>query len=549
MQFFQNKTWKRRMIMVMYGTIILLMLTVILQSVLYQEPRVYTDTMGNWIDEQGNSIELTEFSNGEEGQSAYLRLEHIPANQTLLFRCRNMYIEYKVNGEMLYSDRQDIPKIFGKTPGSRWYQFSLPISDAETMIEIHGTPCYDNSKGYIDNVYIGTTVDVTSKIMKSKFVGFLVDFIWVVFGAMLILIYLLLHNYYHISKDFLYLSLGSFFCALWCSTENTMWQYFIGHSEMFHLIGYLAMMAIPFTFGLLSAERLEGRWQKWGLIYSEVNAGCVMVITVLHLVGIAEYHYTMDIIYVLLILLFPFAFKLVQSYTREISHKKNFYILLVAFSFMVILVGIGIQHYLTGQYSDYADYIQYALIVFLFMLMLYQVMGLNGIMKKGLESELMHELSLLDHLTKFYNRSGFAEHGGEYETHLSEHRPMGVIQFDVNNLKAVNDNQGHEKGDELICLASSGIYQSFGSYGKCYRMGGDEFLIILTGENPKADYETGRKNLEIYCDYANSMEERTFDINIAHGFTMVSPSESLSAAMARADELMYENKRWMKAQK
>lgn len=548
MKLFQNKSWNQKIILFVYGIVFLLIMIVIIQSFAYQKAGESTDISGKWVNQQGNNVELTGFANGIDGQSAYLKLENIPANQAIVFRCRNMYIEFKINGEVVFADRQDIPKIFGKSLGSKWYHFSLPANDFETVIEIHGTACYSNSKGYIDNVFLGTTMDVSNEILKMKFVGFLIDFIWIITGVILILIYLFLHRYYNINKDFLYLSLGSYFCAIWCSTENTMWQYFIGHSEMFHIVGYLAMMAMPFSFGLLASERLEGRWRKAAIIYSQVNAGCDVLITILHMVGIVEYHYTMDIIYVLLFLLLPFAFKLVQRYTKDISNKKNFYILMVVFVFMVILVIIGITHYLTGQYSDYADYIQYALLVFWFMLMLYQVIGLNDIMKKGLESELMHELSLLDHLTKFYNRSGFAEHSHEYELHLYEQKPMGIIQFDVNNLKTVNDNQGHEKGDELICLASSGIFQSFGANGKCYRMGGDEFLIILTGKNPKDDYDTGIKNLEIYCNYANSMQGRTFDLNIAHGFTMVEASESLSAAMARADALMYENKRWMKEQ-
>lgn len=546
MRLFQYKNMYRMVVKLMFLAIVLLIASVFIQSLVYQEARISSEISENWTDEYGNTMSLTEFSDLEGGQSAFFRLDNVPANQVLVFRSRNLHISLKINGKDIYSDRNDTPKIFGSSPGSRWYQFALPMSDSEIMVEIHGVACFPNSKGHIDSVYVGTTVDVTNTIMKDKFFGFLVDSVWAVSGIFLLLFYLFLHSSYKINKDFFYLSSGFFFCAVWSSTENTMWQYFIGHSEMIHIIGYISIMAITLSFGLLLIERLEGKWRKLSYIYSVMVMIDIIIINLLQFTGIAEYHYSMDSLYVLFFLLLPFAYKLFQSYTREIALKKYKAIMEIAFVLMGILVVIGICKYLIGQYANYADYIQYALLIFLLMLMIYHLVGLNLVMKKGLESELMHELSLLDHLTKFYNRTAFAEHTAEYELKLKEHSPLGIIQFDVNNLKVVNDNQGHEKGDELLCLASSGIFQSFGSYGKCYRMGGDEFLIMLTGENPKLDYEAGVENLTTYCSYANSVEDRTFDINIAHGFALVSDEETIVEAMARADGLMYENKRRMK---
>lgn len=80
-------------------------------------------------------------------------------------------------------------------------------------------------------------------------------------------------------------------------------------------------------------------------------------------------------------------------------------------------------------------------------------------------------------------------------------------------------------------------------------MGGDEFMVVLTGEDPEADYKRGQQLLEEYCSYANSVEDRTFDLLIAHGFTMKRDDETLNSAMDRADGLMYENKKKMKANK
>ena len=61
----------------------------------------------------------------------------------------------------------------------------------------------------------------------------------------------------------------------------------------------------------------------------------------------------------------------------------------------------------------------------------------------------------------------------------SEKKTAGIVMLDVNQLKKINDTLGHKAGDELICGASACIRQVFSKYGTCYRIGGDEFAVIL----------------------------------------------------------------------
>lgn len=54
-----------------------------------------------------------------------------------------------------------------------------------------------------------------------------------------------------------------------------------------------------------------------------------------------------------------------------------------------------------------------------------------------------------------------------------------VVTFDLNNLKNCNDNYGHRVGDAYIINAARIIENTFERYGKCYRIGGDEFCCII----------------------------------------------------------------------
>lgn len=99
-------------------------------------------------------------------------------------------------------------------------------------------------------------------------------------------------------------------------------------------------------------------------------------------------------------------------------------------------------------------------------------------MKK--EKERLLRLSSYDELTKLYNRHA-------YETKLeelskSDNQHVSIIILDVNELKAVNDTIGHSAGDELICAAAENIRNAFDRIGSCFRIGGDEFAVIIENE-------------------------------------------------------------------
>ncbi|MGN0114968.1 MAG: diguanylate cyclase, partial [Acutalibacteraceae bacterium] len=98
-------------------------------------------------------------------------------------------------------------------------------------------------------------------------------------------------------------------------------------------------------------------------------------------------------------------------------------------------------------------------------------------------TQLMKKMTEIDPLTGLYNR--FA-----YEYRISEIKKMSVLPenliifaMDVNGLKAVNDSKGHEVGDAMIKDAAECIKHSVGSLGECYRVGGDEFAVVITENN------------------------------------------------------------------
>lgn len=105
------------------------------------------------------------------------------------------------------------------------------------------------------------------------------------------------------------------------------------------------------------------------------------------------------------------------------------------------------------------------------------------------KTETLREISYKDQLSGLYNRRGFNDFGlKKLEFCKRKQLPLSMIYLDLNNLKIVNDSKGHNEGDVLIQKFSLAISQSLRGEDSGFRVGGDEFCILLPGcskENTK----------------------------------------------------------------
>lgn len=84
----------------------------------------------------------------------------------------------------------------------------------------------------------------------------------------------------------------------------------------------------------------------------------------------------------------------------------------------------------------------------------------------------------IDPLTNLKSRHAYMEEINELEKEKSLPTDLVVFSIDINGLKLANDTKGHLVGDELIQGAADNIRRVFAKYGNCYRVGGDEFMVI-----------------------------------------------------------------------
>ena len=157
----------------------------------------------------------------------------------------------------------------------------------------------------------------------------------------------------------------------------------------------------------------------------------------------------------------------------------------------------------------------------------------NGIMKEKLLYESEH-----DRLTGLYNKGKFLDMQDKEYQNLNS---IGIFNFDVNNLKTMNDTYGHEAGDKLLIKAANSIRKVTSNKVHGYRLGGDEFLMVacdVTKEEVDVLKERWQKELERL-----NMADDGINCVIAVGVVYGEKEYDLGALMKEADSLMYEDKK------
>lgn len=146
-----------------------------------------------------------------------------------------------------------------------------------------------------------------------------------------------------------------------------------------------------------------------------------------------------------------------------------------------------------------------------------------------------------DKMTGVYNRSKFEE---ALKCELRNYETIGVGFFDVNNLKHINDNHGHVKGDFLITQVARVLEECSDIPHQTYRYGGDEFIVIL----PNC-LENDCDNFIASCnEKIEELHKLDPEINYstAYGMSYGAKGYDIDKLIKQADKKMYEKKQSMK---
>ncbi|MBQ9551629.1 MAG: diguanylate cyclase [Clostridia bacterium] len=158
----------------------------------------------------------------------------------------------------------------------------------------------------------------------------------------------------------------------------------------------------------------------------------------------------------------------------------------------------------------------------------------------------LNDLAYADALTSVHNKGAFDIYMKDMQTRADseEETPnFAVCIFDCNNLKTVNDQNGHDKGDLYLKEAAKIICEVF-RRSPVFRIGGDEFATVLINDD-YANRETLIRAFDEACaDKREASPVIWEQVDVAYGIAVYDPQEdeTVSDVVRRADKLMYKNK-------
>ena len=152
-----------------------------------------------------------------------------------------------------------------------------------------------------------------------------------------------------------------------------------------------------------------------------------------------------------------------------------------------------------------------------------------------------------DDLTGVRNSNAYREYILSIDSEIAsgkEPAPFGIVMFDVNDLKLINDTRGHSFGDEIIQRASRMICEIY-KHSPIFRVGGDEFIAVLS----EHDYEQRDDLIRKLREESLANKRSRSGPVLACGMAVFDPEidNGADSVYARADQLMYSDKKALKS--
>ena len=185
----------------------------------------------------------------------------------------------------------------------------------------------------------------------------------------------------------------------------------------------------------------------------------------------------------------------------------------------------------------------------LFVILLLLLSEIRAERKIREEEHLVRDLNKrvnFDALTSVRNKGAFTDYIQKIQDGLDNgiQKEFGIGVFDCDNLKLVNDRNGHDKGDIYLKLSSRLICSVF-QHSPVFRIGGDEFSVVLMNDDFRNREELIQKFEAEQDEICSNSKYDWEKVHIAHGIAVYDPEidGSVNDTLSRADKNMYENKR------
>ena len=461
--------------------------------------------------------------------------------ENLVFSMENSWaaLEVFLDGQEMYAF-EDIYREHGNR--RHWVELPGDSSGKELSVRI------TESKKFVDRImkkpiYLGEKNAIFYRSLSSGFYALIFFF--------LTLISILVSFFYRISfradmskkslRRMQFLDLFILDVGIWVLTDSQIMQLFTGRTSIVSLVSFVTFLLMPLFIILFVKEMMVYRWKVFDILLGigSVNTAVILGVYLFRMAPIYQWLFLQHVFIVITIII------ILEKSIIEIKKYKNQGIKKVVIGFALLSL-CGIVSLILFYSKSPVNYVYfYCLGFFVFMgCLIWAVFDeVYYYVEESAKAKIYRKMIYIDVMTGMENRTAFEK---MLEDDISA-EGIAYIVFDNDNLKVINDNCGHQAGDLLLRETAKCIRKVFGKFGRCFRIGGDEFLVML-----REMTEDGIKESLDYFDREVDKinKEGKTHIEISYGyFFCEDASMTLNELFEKADANMYLKKRRVKGER
>ena len=457
---------------------------------------------------------------------------------SLVFFTSHQHVTVFTKNNVIYN-LDDSGGIWGHTTGNVWNFVKLPAYTETVIVRLK--PCYPETAGQIEQYYIGTGNEIYTGILRQSMPTFIASVFILLAGFFITCYWVFIHNSSHIDGTLFYLGIFSILLGLWATNETDVCSLLLLNRRSSAFAAFMFLMIMPIPFLMFVKSFLEINDDKIWKIFCNLCMLQTVVCSLLHFTGFYEFRRSvwithLSICIVLIYLITVIIYKIIKK-----QADQRLKVCMAALAFVVIATIVDIASYYKTR-NNSGIWGRLSFLVFIIILGLESARQAVASLKKGRRIEELEQFALNDSMTGFYNRNAY-----DYFIYNEKNiKNYMVVTFDLNNLKMCNDNYGHSSGDAYIIHSAHIIETTFDRFGKCYRIGGDEFCCLIPDA---AEFQIERFIQKMQQDIAilNNKNIIPTEVGIACGYALATPDDAdIEKVRERADEMMYHNKKVLK---
>lgn len=510
-----------------------------------------------WKNQYGLSYDLTRVFQREQSadtSTAVSLMKNIPEDfdgGALFFRTNNLVVNVYLDGKPV-SYVHDSGDYLGMPTFQSYRLVRFNAKDAGKEIRLEMYPTSFSFNCGIDNVYFGDATSIIMMKIADDVFPLILAAILFFAGLFFVCIGIITHNVMEHYRGMIFYGLFSVFLSAWM-LSGMVWIYLFTDSLRVIDIGLHLYLMAAILFILLYV------YDEFRLVHVDlfrillcIWAFMTVAIVTLMLGGVLQPGQLLFVEHVLIfiaavvLLIEMFSYLVYHQGNMEKTRLFNFGII-----FFVFFGLYDLCRFYQGNDGDYSAATRIGVIFLTVIAAAMEIKEAVTLLQLGIKAGKIGKIAYTDANTGIGNSAAFKLKMESLEVTRTNYSYIGIIQFDVNNLKIINDTKGHEAGDLLIKTAADIIDRSFGTIGTCYRVGGDEFVAITTYNHAPMACEDAILRFESLIEQFNRNPTKPFELRIAYGVAYYQNTENRYITLKEihkiADERMYNKKKELKA--